>query len=86
MIWVEMRRLPLLPGWQSGCVLVGPAAVGEGDIIGMSLDVTSPVCSADPALTKNCCAHPGILQSPSNAKDTGVADVGPHAWKTLKML
>ncbi len=57
MIWVEMRRLPLLPGRQSGCVLVGSAAVGEGAIIGISLDVTSPALSADPALSKNCFAH-----------------------------
>lgn len=41
--------------WQSGCVLVGSAAVGEGAIIGLSLNVTSLVLSDDPALSKNCC-------------------------------
>lgn len=69
MIWVEMRRLPLLPGWQSGCVLVGSAAAGEGAIIGISLDVTSPALSADPALSKNCFAHVETLQALSEAKD-----------------
>lgn len=62
MIWLEIRRLPLLPGWQSGCVLVGSASVGERAIIGLSPDVTSPVLSADPALTKNYFAHLGTLQ------------------------
>lgn len=52
MIWVEMRRLPLLPAKQSGCVLVGSAAVGKGARIGVFLDVTSLVLSADPAPTK----------------------------------
>lgn len=69
MIWVEMRSLPLLPGWQSGCVLVGSAAVGEGAIIGISLDVTSLVLSADPALSKNCFAHLETLQTLLGAKD-----------------
>lgn len=69
MIWVEMRRLPLLLGWQSVCVLVGTAAVGERTIIGVSLDVSSSVLSADPACTKNCFAHPGILQTLLEAKD-----------------
>lgn len=36
---------------------MGSAAVGEGAIIGISLDVTSPVLSADPTLAKNCFAH-----------------------------
>lgn len=57
MIWVEMRHVPLLPGWQSGCILVGFAAVGDGAIIGISLDVTSLVIFTDPALSKNCFAH-----------------------------
>lgn len=68
-IWVEMRRLPLLPGWQSGCVLVGPAAVGERAIIGISLGVTSLALSGDPALFKNCFAHLETLHTPLKPKD-----------------
>lgn len=68
MNWVEMRRLSLLPGWQSGCVLVGSAAVGEGAIIGVSLDVSSPALSADPALTINYFAHLGTLQDSLSRK------------------
>lgn len=56
MIWVEMRHQTLLPGWQSRCVLVGFAAVGEGAITGISLDVTFPAFYADPALANNCFA------------------------------
>lgn len=63
MIWVEKRHLPLLPGWQSGCVLVGSVAVGEGAIIGISLDVTSLAHSADPALSKKGFAHLETLQT-----------------------
>lgn len=74
MIWVEMRRLPLMPGWQSGCVLVGSVAVGEGAIIGIfSLDVTSPAFSTDPALSlkkKNCFAYVGTLQTDSFLEHT----------------
>lgn len=72
MIWVEMRRLPLLPGWQSGCVLVGFAAVGEGAIIGISLDVTSLALSADPALSKNCFARLETLRTLLGAKDEDI--------------
>lgn len=79
-IWVEMRRLPLLPGWQSRCVLVGSAAVGEGTIIGISLDVTSLVLSADPALSKNCFAHLETLQTPLKAKEKDM-----HSLKILML-
>lgn len=61
--------LPPLAGWQSGCVLVGPAALGEAAIIGISLDVTSPALSADPALSKNCFAHLETRQTLLEAKD-----------------
>lgn len=44
-------------GRNETCALVGSAAVGEGAIIGISLDVTSPVIYTDPALAKNCFAH-----------------------------
>lgn len=72
MIWVEMRRLPLLPGRQSGRVLAGSAAAGEGAITGVSLGVTSPVLSADPALTKNYFARLGTLQTLLKAKDKDI--------------
>lgn len=42
---------------------MGSAAMGEGAIIGISLDVTSLALSADPALAKNCFAHLGTLQT-----------------------
>lgn len=75
-----MRRLPLLPGWQSGCVLVGSVAVGEGTIIGVSLDVTSLVRSADPALSKNCFTHLETLQMLLKAEGKDV-----HGLKILML-
>lgn len=68
-IWVEMRHLP---GRQSRCVLAGSTAVGEWAIIGISLDVTSPALSADPALTKNCFAHHWTPQRLLEAKDKDI--------------
>lgn len=51
---------------------MGSAAVGEVAIIGISLDVASPVLSADPALSKSCFAHLETLQTLLETKDNNI--------------
>lgn len=66
---------------------MGSAAVGEGAIIGISLDVTSPALSTDPALAKNCFAHPGTLWMFSEAGHCGTkTKLKRDTWSTSQML